>query len=84
MSRLEGETIKKGDYSFVIICDIPDWNVWVRYKGKPLMVENTDIQVHKWMGDKMDINGAYLKNFINKFVNDENYRNEYITGKRKR
>ena len=65
----------------VIECDIPDWQVWVYYDGKPLMInDDSDRQVCKWLGDDMELNKGHLYNFINKFVNDEDYRNDYING----
>lgn len=46
------------------------------------MVDGEDIQVRKWMGNDLNLNSAHLYNFIAKFVRDEKYRNEYISGKR--
>lgn len=78
------DTIKRGQYEFSVECDIPDWIVWVYKDGKPLKVKGTDRQIRKWLGDSNRLNERYLYNFIDKFVSDEEYRNEYISGERKR
>lgn len=42
-----------------------------------------DKQVCKWLGDGKEPSKAHIYNFMNKFVNDESYRNEYLNGKRR-
>lgn len=83
MSVLKGREYSNGKYTFSLECDIPSWLLWVYYDGKPLMLSSDpDRQVCKHLGDGKEPSKAHIYNFMNKFVSDESYRNEYISGKR--
>ena len=84
MSVLKGKSYTKGKYTFSLECDVPDWNLWVYCNDEPLMVNgDPDKQVCKWLGDGKEPNKGHLYKFMDKFVRDEEYRNEYINGKRR-
>ena len=84
MSVLKGKSYTKGKYTFSLECDIPDWNLWVYCNDEPLMVNgDPDKKFCKWLCDGKEPNKGHLYNFMDKFVRDEEYRNEYINGKRR-
>lgn len=83
------DEIEKGDYKFSLDTFLgdPAANIccWVYYKGKPLNIEGTNDQVHKvFPQDHGSVNRSHLYNFINKFIKDEAYRNQYVVKGRTR
>lgn len=53
--------------------------------AKPLNIEGTNDQVHKvFPQDHGSVNRSHLYNFINKFIKDEAYRNQYVVKGRTR
>lgn len=82
--RFDISVIRRDGYKFVVEYDLGgppggDYMCWVYYDGKPLLEENgSGHQVRKYFGTSF--NEVHFKNFVNKFVTDENYRKKYLSG----
>lgn len=81
MGRI-AEDYKYGEYKFSLEYDFggdPEWpiTIWIYKKGKPLYYsENEKYQVRR--NFKYDDSIYHMKNFMNKFANNEKYRDQFI------
>ena len=83
------DEIEKGDYKFSLDTFLGDpaenFFCWVYKNVKPLNIVVKNDQVHKvFPQDHGSVNRSHLYNFINKFIKDEAYRNQYVVKGRTR
>lgn len=79
--RADIKTVKRDGYKFVVEYDLGgdiggDYTCWIYKDGKPLLNPNTGYQVRKYFGTKF--NQCHFKRFVNKFLTNEEYRNNLI------
>lgn len=80
--RAEIRSVRKNDYEFCFELDTggsPKEEIvcWIYKDGQPLLKLDKDVQVRKYF-DYNKFNKQHMWRFIDKFVNDKNYRDKYI------
>ena len=78
--RANVKEIKRGNYLFVMEVDTGgagiEYNCWVYKENGEVLKDDTGCQIVKFFGNTFNM--AHFNNFINKFIQDENYRNKFL------